>query len=105
MLVFVNAYGSGAGRSKVILPLDRIYNIWEVRNKLVINYDSGDLVYVEGTYQKKIESVYVVYEDEKAVVNELRKFYKACINGSGAFYFGGQKDTYLIEGDTSEKTN
>ena len=91
MLIFVNAYGSGVGRRKVILPLERIYDIWEIKNKLMINYDSGELVYVEGNYQKKIETLYVNYSSEEEVTKDLRKFYKACIANAGAFYFDGNK--------------
>lgn len=77
MLIFVNAYGSGVGRSKVILPLDRIYDIWEIKNKLMINYDSGE----------QIETLCVNYANENDATQAINSFYQACISNVSAFYF------------------
>lgn len=84
MLLFVKVYS----RQNVI-PLNRVFDIWSAGNTLSINYDSGELIEIEGTYQKKVESVKVTFETDDDVNKALRQFYKACNAGAGAFFFGG----------------
>jgi len=90
MLLFID--NSDSVMSQVIIPISRLYDIWSYGCRININYDSGELVEVEGTYQKKIESLSIVCESEDVVNKLLRQFYKACNNKAGAFYFGTGKD-------------
>lgn len=76
---------------KLIIPFDRVYDIWASSCTVVFNYDSGELVEVEGTYQKKLCSVRVVFDDSDEVDKIMRQFYKAVNAGSKAFYFGKEK--------------
>lgn len=86
MLLFID--NSDSVMSQVIIPISRLYDIWSLGCRININYDSGELLEIEGTYQKKIETVSVVLDNEDAVNKLLRQFYKACNNKAGAFYFG-----------------
>lgn len=84
MFLFVKDVNIG----QIIIPSFRLYDIWAVGCRIHINYDSGELIEVEGTYQKKIETVSVVLDNEDVVNKLLRQFYKACNNKAGAFFFG-----------------
>lgn len=84
MLLFVKVYSR-----QIVIPLNRVFDIWSEGNALLINYDSGELIEIEGTYQKKVESVKVTFETDDDVNKALRQFYKACNAGAGAFFFGG----------------
>lgn len=77
------------GSHQIVIPLARVFDIWSAGNDLIINYDSGELIEVEGTYQKKVESVKVTFNSDDDVNKTLRQFYKACNTGSGAFFIGG----------------
>ena len=84
MLLFVRAYAR-----QVVIPINRVFDIWSEGNALLINYDAGELIEIEGTYQNKIESIKVTFETDDDVNKALRQFYKACNAGAGAFFFGG----------------
>ena len=86
MLLFVK--NSDVNIGQIIIPSFRLYDIWAVGCRININYDSGELIEVEGTYQKKVETASVVLDNEDAVNKLLRQFYKACNNKAGAFFFG-----------------
>ena len=74
--------------NRVIIPLNRVYDIYCLDVSLSINYDSGELVEVEGTFQKKLESVRITFESADELDKIVRQFYKALNSGSNAFYFG-----------------
>lgn len=76
---------------KLVVPLERVYDIWASSCTVVFNYDSGEIVEVEGTYQKKLGSVRVVFDSLDEVDKVMRQFYKAVNAGSKAFYFGQEK--------------
>ena len=84
MMLFVKV-----GSNQVVIPLARVFDIWSQGNNLMINYDDGELIEIEGTYQKKIESVKVTFDSDDEVNKTLRQFYKACNTGAGAFFIGG----------------
>lgn len=92
MLLFVKPFGNENSLirvNKLVIPLNRIFDISGFGSSIIINYDSGEYIEVDsGIYQKKVESVRIVFNSEDAVDKILRQFYKACNNGSGAFYFG-----------------
>lgn len=75
-------------KNKIIIPLDRVYSIITVDCKIVINYDGGDLINVEGQITKKIETIRMLFDSTDEVDKNIRNFYKACSNNAGAFYFG-----------------
>ena len=75
--------------NQVIIPLERVYNIIHSSCRININYDSGELMEVaENTYQPKIDTASIVYDDTDSAEKTLRQFYKACNNNAGAFFFG-----------------
>lgn len=83
MLLFANS-----SNVKCVIPLSRVYDISAVSCTVVINYDCGDIVEVEGTFQKKLESVRVVFDSADDVDKIMRQFFKACRAKENAFYFG-----------------
>lgn len=84
MLLFVKI-----GSRQIIIPLAHVFDIWSFNDELNINYDSGELIEVEGTYQKKIENIQIHFETDDELNKVLRQFYKACNAGAGAFFIGG----------------
>jgi len=86
MLLFVKT--SNTFSSDIIIPVGRIYDIWAANCHININYDSGELIETELGYQKKLETITVVFNSADEVNKILRQFYKACNNKAGAFYFG-----------------
>lgn len=76
-------------KGRVVIPLNRVYDIRALSSSIIINYDCGDLVWLDGDkYEKKIESAYIEMENADEVDKLIRQFYKACNAGSNAFYFG-----------------
>lgn len=86
MLLFIKSADTFA--SKIVVPLARVYDIWASDCSVNINYDGGEVVEVEGTFQKKIESVHVTFDKPDDVDKIMRQFYKAVNAGSKAFYIG-----------------
>lgn len=86
MLLFTKSSDTNIGQ--IIIPSNRVYDIWAVGCRININYEGGDIIEVEGTYQKKIETVSVILSSPEAVNKLIRQFYKACNNHSAAFFFG-----------------
>lgn len=84
--------------SKLVVPMARVYEICGGECEIIVNYDSGELVEVDGKFEKKIESVKIVYDSHDEVNKIFRQFYKAVSNGSNAFYFGNT-------GNSDEKKN
>ena len=75
--------------SRVVIPLNRVYNIVTSGCSIIINYDCGDLIWLaESHYEKKIETTRVTLDSPDEVDKVMRQFYKACNANSGAFYFG-----------------
>lgn len=84
MLLFVTT-----SEGQIIIPLARVYNIVLSSCSVVINYDCGDIVWLDGDkYEKKIETVRSVYDSPDEANKVIRQFYKACNNNAGAFFFG-----------------
>lgn len=76
-------------KGRVIVPLSRVYDIRALETSVIINYDCGDLVWLDGDkYEKKIESVFIEFADEDEVDKVIRQFYKACRDNANSFYFG-----------------
>lgn len=92
MLLFVKT--TGAGNERVVIPLNRVYDIVTSSCSVFINYECGDIVSVEGTFQKKIETVRVVFDSSDEVNKIMRQFFKACRDNVSAFYFAPFNDTY-----------
>ncbi len=75
--------------TQIIISTSRIFEIVAAGCRVNINYDSGEVAEVsEGTYQKKIETVSVIYDSVDDVEKAIRQFYKAVNNHSAAFFFG-----------------
>lgn len=86
MLLFIQKADDVAGQA--IIPSSRVYDIFAVDCRININYDGGELIEVEGTFQKKVETISVRFDSEDDVNKILRQFYKACNAGARAFFFG-----------------
>lgn len=81
---------AGDSGYKVVIASERIYDITARNNTVYINYESGDIVYLDdGSYQKQIATVILHYETSDEVDKIMRQFYKAANSGFYAFYFGG----------------
>lgn len=76
-------------KERVIIPLSRVYNICSSENRIIINYNCGDLINVEGNCVPKIETVRVILDSSDEVDKTIRQFYKACQSNAKAFFFGG----------------
>lgn len=72
---------------RLVIPLERVYNIVTNGCRVVINYDCGDAIY-EGQKISRIETVGINFDSGDEVDKVMRQFYKACNNKVGAFYFG-----------------
>lgn len=88
MLLFVKLSGQFGSMNRVVIPLSRVFDIWSSECAININYDGGELVEVEGTYQKKLETVRIKFDSSDDVDKAMRQFYKACNDGKNAFFFG-----------------
>lgn len=77
---------------QVVIPSSRIYDIKVVSGgnygTILIAYDCGDLINIEGKMYDKVEVVSVHYDSADECNKALRQFYKACRNNENAFYFG-----------------
>ncbi len=71
-----------------VLPSSRLIDIVFVENAIKINYDGGDLLDVEGTFYRKVETERIILESADEVNKIKRQFYKACASNQNAFYFG-----------------
>lgn len=74
---------------QIIISTSRIFDIVAAGCRININYDSGEVTEVsENTYQKKIETISIIYDSADDVEKAIRQFYKAVNNHSAAFFFG-----------------
>lgn len=73
---------------RLVIPLARVLDVIAFSKSIVINYDNGELMEVEGNMVKKIESVKIKFDSTDEVDRIIKQFYKACNNDVGAFYFG-----------------
>lgn len=88
MLLFVRI----SDGEKVVIPLERVFDIWASEKGVInINYDGGNFLEIEGTFQKKVETVKTVFSNAEDVKEVMRDFYKACYLGAKVFYFGIKK--------------
>lgn len=71
-----------------VIPLERVYEIVSSGCNIFINYDSGEMVEVNGILTKKVESLKIVLESVEEVEKVFRQFYKAANSNAGAFFFG-----------------
>lgn len=74
--------------SKIVIPIERIFDIWAAGCAVNVNYNNGELVEIEGNYVPKVETVHIVFDDSDEVDKVMRQFYKAVNSNSKAFYFG-----------------
>lgn len=87
MLLFCRSSESPV--SRVVIPVNRVYDILTLGNTIIVHYENGDIVWLDGDrYEKKLETVSIKYEDSDEVDKVIRQFYKACNAGNNAFYFG-----------------
>lgn len=87
MILFVNSKLNDVN-SKVVIPFERVFNIWASGCNINISYDSGEFTEVEGNFLPKIEILYIHYNNADEVNKIIRQFYKACNDDKKAFYFG-----------------
>lgn len=80
-----------SGCDRIIVPLERVYEIYSFGCDIYVNYDNGELVETEGKFLKKIESIKMTFDSADDANKIFRQFYKACSVNAGAFYFGNEK--------------
>ena len=91
MLLFVSP--SNMYVRKVIIPLERVYNISVSDCSIIINYDAGELIWLDGDkYEKKIESIRITFDSPDAADEFIRNFYKSVYKGVPVFHFGNFED-------------
>ena len=74
---------------KVMVPMNRVFNIVATDCSIIINYDAGELIWLDGDkYEKKIETLKVTFDSPDEVDKLTRQFYKAVANRSEAFFIG-----------------
>lgn len=84
MLLFLNG-----DNGRIIIPSERLYNIVAVSCSVVVNYEGGEMCWVDdNNLVPKIETVRVTFNSPDEVDKIIRQFYKACNNKVGAFFFG-----------------
>ncbi len=84
MLLFVKDIDYG----NLVIPLARVFEIFSQGKSVIITYDSGELVEVEGNFEKQLKLVSVPFASAEDVNVVFRQFYKAVNAGAKAFYFG-----------------
>lgn len=75
---------------KTVIPSNRIYDIKLIGKNITINYDNGELSFLDDScaaVAPKIASLTLTYDKEEAAVEVMRKFYKACSEKAGVFKF------------------
>lgn len=91
MLLFVSP--SNMYVRKVIIPLERVYNIAVSDCSIIINYDAGELIWLDGDkYEKKIESIRITFDSPDEADEVIRNFYKSVYKGVPVFHFGNFED-------------
>lgn len=89
MILFCKPSGN-TGTYQLLIPMNRVYDVRAVGSKIFINYDGGVLIKMDddSTYQPRIETIKIEFEDSSEVEDRLREFYTSLNNGKQAFYFG-----------------
>lgn len=82
---------------KIIFPASRVIDIYTFDCSIIINYDNGELIEVDGAISKKIVTITIKYDDVADVSNAIQNFYTACKNKVDAFYFGDNGGSELNE--------
>lgn len=86
MLLFTNYLGI-----RIIIPLNRVYEIKASGKTITIDYDGGEITYLDNegsAVAPKVETIRINFETEDELDKIMRQFYKACNNKAGAFFFG-----------------
>ena len=86
MLLFTNYLGI-----RIIIPLNRVYEIKASGKTIAIDYDGGEITYLDNegsAVAPKVETIKINFENEDELDKIMRQFYKACNNNAGAFFFG-----------------
>lgn len=86
MLLFTNYLGI-----RIIIPLNRVYEIKASGKTITIDYDGGEITYLDNegsAVAPKVETIKINFESEDELDKIMRQFYKACNNKAGAFFFG-----------------
>lgn len=74
--------------SIVVIPSEKIYNIQQINRQIVINYDAGEITWLDDSnFVPKIETKIIFYDSEKTACETMRRFYLAGLENQGAFYF------------------
>lgn len=76
---------------KLMIPFSRVYEIVCSDCSVIVNYESGEMVEVNGKFEKKIESAKVTFDSVDDVDKISRQFYKAVANRASAFFIGNIK--------------
>lgn len=88
MLLFCKSKHNGFKEQLVVIPLDRVFEVIAADHSISVHYDSGELLEVEGSFEKVVDSVDMFFDSEAEVNQIMGLFYKAVFKNLNAFYFG-----------------
>lgn len=74
--------------NQYVIPLDKVFMIWVSGSSVNVNFDGGEYLEVEGSFQKKLEIVSVKFSSAENANKALRQFYKAVNADAKAFFLG-----------------
>jgi len=70
-----------------VIPSSRLIKILFLDNQILIHYDAGELIDIEGTMYPRLEVKTLKFESADEVNKIKRQFYKACASSQNVFYF------------------
>lgn len=84
MVIFINNK-----LGTVAIPFERIYQIEQQKNKILISYHGGEFTWLdEEKFVPSVNHEDIIFENEQLANTQMRYFYKACESNKGAFFFG-----------------
>lgn len=74
--------------SVVVIPSEKIYNIQQINEKIIINYDGGEITWLDDSnFVPKVETKILYFDSAKTACERMRCLYLAGMENQGAFYF------------------
>lgn len=78
------------GDTTIVIPEGRLVNVFQNATRININYDGGEVTFLESSGDSvapKIETVSKDYDSTEDALAIMRKFYTALKNGDKVFCF------------------
>ena len=83
MLLFCKSKGM-----MTVVPLERVYEVIAVDRTISVHYDSGNVLDVDGGFEKVVDSVDMFFNSDVEVNQIMGLFYQAVYKNLNVFYFG-----------------